>query len=101
MHTFTGYLDFKPEERHQTVAALRAVSERSRQDDGCVEYWWAEDVDTPCRFRFFECWTSEEAFVAHQAQPYEAAFMADHVSRITGADAKVLAVTEPRTAPDT
>ncbi len=98
MHALIGYLDFKPEERRQTVAALRAVSERSRQDDGCVDYWWAEDVGTPCRFRFFECWASEEAFRAHQAQPYEEAFMADHVPRITDADAYVLAVTDRRSA---
>ncbi len=98
MHALTGYLDFKPEERRQTVAALQTVGERSRRDDGCVDYWWAEDVDVPCRFRFFECWASEEAFQAHQAQPYEHAFMADHVSRITGADAHVLAGADRRSA---
>ncbi len=31
-----------------------------------------------------------EDFAAHQAQPYEVAFMEEHVSRITGADAHVL-----------
>ena len=98
MHALTGYLDFEPEERPRTVAALRAVGERSRRDDGCVDYWWAEDVDTPGRFRFFECWASEEAFRAHQAEPYEEVFMADHVSRITGAGAHVLAVSDRRSA---
>jgi quinol monooxygenase YgiN len=100
MHALTGYLDFKPEEREQTVAALQAVGELSRRDGGCVDYWWAEDVDAPGRFRFFECWTSEEAFQAHQAQPYEHTFMADHVSRIIGADAHVLALTHRRSALD-
>ena len=90
MHALTGYLDFRPEEREQTVAALRAVAERSRQDPGCVDYWWSEDVDRPSRFRFFECWETEEAFDSHQAQPYELEFHADHVSRIVGADAHVL-----------
>ncbi len=98
MHALTGYLDFEPAEREQTVAALRAVSERSRRDEGCVDYWWAEDLDRPCRFRFLEGWVSEEAFRAHQAQPYEEAFMADHVSRITGADAHGLAVSDRRSA---
>jgi quinol monooxygenase YgiN len=90
MHALTGYLDFPPEQREETVAALRAVSERSRRDPGCVDYWWSEDVDRPSRFRFFECWETEEAFDAHQAQPYELEFMTDHVSRIFGADAHVL-----------
>lgn len=94
MHTLTGYLDFRPEEREETVAALHAVTERSRQDPGCVEYWWSEDIDHPCRFRFFECWESQEAFDAHQAQPYEKEFMTDHVSRIVGADAMVMAIAD-------
>ncbi|MGH9079407.1 MAG: putative quinol monooxygenase [Acidimicrobiales bacterium] len=99
MPTLTGYLDLKPEEREQTVAALRAVSERSRRDDGYVQYWWAEDVETPCRFRSFECWASEEAFLPHQDQPYEHTFMADP-SRITGADARELAVADRRSTPE-
>jgi quinol monooxygenase YgiN len=96
LHALTGFLDFRPAERETTVAALGAVATRSRQDQGCVDYWWAEDLEHPCRFRFFECWESEEAFEAHQAQPYEQAFMTDHVSRIVGADAQVLAITARR-----
>jgi len=96
MHALTGYLDFRLEERDETVAALEAVTVRSRGDAGCVEYWWSEDLERPCRFRFFECWESEEAFDAHQAQPYERQFMAEHVSRIVGADAHVFAVADRR-----
>jgi quinol monooxygenase YgiN len=94
VHALTGFLEFDPNEREVTEEALIAVSLRSREDPGCVDYWWAEDVEHPCRFRFFECWESEEAFKAHQSQPYEAAFMSDHVSRIVGADAHVLTITD-------
>lgn len=90
MHALSGYLEFPPDRRDETLAALRAVSDRSRQDPGCIDYWWAEDVEHPDRFRFFECWSTLEAFEAHQAQPYESEFMAEHVSRITGFDAHVL-----------
>ena len=101
LHALTGYLDFAPDQREQTVAALKAVAARSRQDQGCVDYWWSEDLEQPGRFRFFECWESEEAFAAHQAQPYEHQFMTDHVSRIVGADAHVLdiAARAPSAAP--
>jgi quinol monooxygenase YgiN len=92
VHALTGFLEFHPDQRQETEAALVAISARSRQDPGCVDYWWAEDVEQPCRFRFFECWESEAAFQAHQAQPYEADFMNDHVSRIVGADAHVLTI---------
>ena len=94
LHALTGFLDFPPHQREETIAALKAVAARSRQDQGCVDYWWSEDVEQPSRFRFFECWESEEAFAAHQAQPYEHEFMTEHVSRIVGADAHVLAVAE-------
>jgi quinol monooxygenase YgiN len=79
VHAMSGYLEFPPDRREETVAAL-----------GCIDYWWAEDVEHPDRFRFFECWTTVEEFDAHQAQPYEATFMEEHVSRVTGADAYVL-----------
>jgi quinol monooxygenase YgiN len=52
----------------------------------------------PNRFRFFECWESLEAFEAHQAQPYETAFMTEHVARITGFDAHILDIPERRPA---
>lgn len=96
MHALTGYLDFPADRRDETIAALAEVTRLSREDDGCVEYWWSEDLEHPNRFRFFECWESIEAFDAHQGQPYEQAFMNDHVSHIIGADAQVLAVAERR-----
>jgi len=98
MHALSGYLDFRPGERAETVAALEAVTALSRADAGCVDYWWSEDLERPCRFRFFECWESEEAFDAHQAQPYEREFMNGRVSRIVGADAHVLTVSSRRPA---
>jgi quinol monooxygenase YgiN len=90
VHALSPYLEFPPDKRERTLAALRDVCTRSRQDPGCIDYWWAEDVEHPDRFRFFECWATVVDFDAHQAQPYEVAFMEEHVSRITGADAQVL-----------
>jgi len=98
MHALSGYLEFPPDQRELTLDALRDVCDRSSQDPGCVAYWWAEDVEHPNRFRFFECWATVEDFDAHQAQPYEKAFMAEHVSRITGADADVWDIAGRRSA---
>jgi quinol monooxygenase YgiN len=92
----TGWLEFRPDDHDWAVAGLVAVSERSRQDPGCVDYWWAEDVEHPHRFHFFECWESREQFESHRTQPYEDQFMADYVSRITGADAHEYEVTARR-----
>ena len=96
MHALCGYLEFPSDQRDLTLAALLDVCTRSRQDPGCIDYWWAEDVEHPNRFRFFECWETLEAFEAHQAQPYEATFMEEHVSRITGADAHILDIANRR-----
>ena len=96
MHALSGYLEFPEDQREVTLAALQEICTLSRQDPGCVDYWWAEDVERPNRFRFFECWDTVEAFDAHQAQPYELAFMADHVSRVTGFDAHILDIPERR-----
>lgn len=51
-------------------------------------------MDVPCRFRFFECWETEEQFAAHRDQPYEHEFMARFVNeRLVGADAWSYATT--------
>lgn len=96
MHALSGYLEFPEDQREVTLAALVDVTTRSRQDPGCVDYWWAEDVERPNRFRFFECWETVEQFEAHQAQAYEKRFHEEHVSRITGFDAHVLDIPERR-----
>ena len=96
MHALSGYLEFPEDQRETTLAALREVSTLSRLDPGCIDYWWAEDVEQANRFRFFECWATLEAYEAHQAQPYEAAFMSDHVARTVGFDAHNLDILERR-----
>ena len=43
------------------------MTEASRRDAGCLEYFWGEDLETPNTFRFFECWASQELFDAQIA----------------------------------
>jgi quinol monooxygenase YgiN len=93
MILLSGFIEYRPEDRAQVVAGLAEVATRSRADAGCIEYWWAEDVEVPNRFRFFECWESEETFAAHRDQPYEHEFMRTYVEgRAVGADAWSYAV---------
>ena len=94
----TGWLRFKPEDREDVLAGLVEVSGRSRQDPGCVDYWWAEAVGEANTFRFFECWDSEELFEAHRALPHEEAFMERYVTRVTGVDAHVYDADNRRSA---
>ena len=101
MILISGYLEYRPEERDEVIAGLVEVSKRSRDDPGCLDYWWAEDLETPSRFRFLECWESEEQFAAHRDQPYEHEFMERYVNnRVTGADALSYAPSSRRSAMD-
>src|SRR5437899_2529616 len=98
MHIVTGWLRFKPEDRDEVVAGLKEITALSRRDPGCVDYWWAEQVDEPNTFRFFECWESEEHFEAHRDLPHEHEFMERYVTRVTGADAHVYDADNRRSA---
>ena len=87
MLIIAGSLSFAPEDREDVLASLAEVTEHSRNDPGCVEYWWAEDLEEVGTFRFFECWESQEHFDVHIDAPHEHAFGARNLSRITGATA--------------
>jgi quinol monooxygenase YgiN len=93
MHIIAGSLSFAPEDREDVIASLVEITGLSKNDPGCVEYWWAEDLDQPNTFRFFECWESKELFDAHIAAPHEVAFGERNLSRIMGATATMFAAT--------
>lgn len=92
MVVITGFLDFPDLDREELLAGLTELTGLSRQDEGCIGYWWAEDTSRPMRFRFFECWESERHLAAHRAQPYEDDFIARFVSRASGAAAHIYEV---------
>jgi quinol monooxygenase YgiN len=85
-----GSLSFDPSDREDVITSLREITELSRADRGCVEYTWAEDLESANCFRFFECWETQELFDAHLAAPHEKAFGERNLTRITGATAQIL-----------
>jgi quinol monooxygenase YgiN len=87
MIVIAGSLSFDPADRNDVLASLAEVTEASRRDAGCLEYFWAEDLEAPNTFRFFECWASQEVLDAHLAAPHEVAFGERNLHRITGATA--------------
>jgi quinol monooxygenase YgiN len=87
MIIIAGSMSFDPAERDDVLASLAEVTEASRRDAGCVEYFWAEDVEAANTFRFFECWETRGHFDAHLAQPHEAAFAERNLGRMTAATA--------------
>jgi quinol monooxygenase YgiN len=87
MIIIAGSLSFDPSDRDDVLASLAEVTEASRRDPGCLEYFWGEDLEAPNTFRFFECWESQELLDSHLAQPHEIAFGERNLTRITGATA--------------
>ncbi len=87
MIIIAGSMTFDPADRDDVLASLAEVTEASRRDAGCVEYFWSEDLDAPNTFRFFECWESQETFDVHLTKPHEAAFAERNLGRMTAATA--------------
>ena len=87
MIIIAGSMRFAAADRDDVLASLTEVTEASRGDAGCVEYFWSEDLDAPNTFRFFECWESQALFEAHLALPHEAAFAERNLGRMTAATA--------------
>ncbi|MGA2302900.1 MAG: putative quinol monooxygenase [Acidimicrobiales bacterium] len=98
MIAVAGLLQFKPEDRQAVLDGLKEVVRRSRQDPGCIDYWWSEDIETADAFRFFECWESQELMDAHMAQPHTEDFMSRCVSRVTNVDAYAYQVSDRQSA---
>jgi quinol monooxygenase YgiN len=89
MLIIAGSMTFAAADREVVLAGLAEVTAASRRDTGCVEYWWAEDLDEPNTFRFYECWESKEMLDAHLAQPHETAFGENMLPLMTGATASM------------
>lgn len=77
-----------PEELHEEIrSVLVTLMQRSRQDDGCLEYHWSADLERPGAFQFFEAWSSTDAYERHRAADYEHEFMRAHAARAVSAAA--------------
>ena len=49
MIIIAGSLSFDPSDRDDVLASLAEVTEASRRDAGCLEYFWGEDLEAPTR----------------------------------------------------
>ena len=70
MILITGTILLESEnELEQVRAALVRRAERSRNDDGCIDYQFSLSLDNPREIRLVERWESEEKLQAHLAIP--------------------------------
>jgi quinol monooxygenase YgiN len=83
-------------ERDDLLKALVPLCEASLQEDGNVDYWWAEDVGRPGTFHVFEQWASDEAFDRHCQSPHYLAFMEGCLPRVKEVSASRHEISESR-----
>jgi len=70
----TGVIDLDPANHDAAVAAFTKMMKASLQDEGCVRYVFAADLEEPGRFHLSEEWASQAASDAHMTQPHMAEF---------------------------
>lgn len=54
-----------PDSRDEALDLIESLAERSRDEDGIIDYRVATDIDDPNRFRVFEQYEDEAAFDTH------------------------------------
>jgi quinol monooxygenase YgiN len=77
---------FSPEDYAAVEQYIPELTQLSRKDAGCVEYWWALSMDEPQTLRLFEVWESEESLQEHLSKPHEKKFMADYLPKILSSE---------------
>jgi quinol monooxygenase YgiN len=78
-----------PSERDRLVAAMAAMMEETRREEGCVVYTYAQDLADPNRFHLCEMWESLPPMERHIDAPHSARFVATlgETARITAVKA--------------
>ncbi len=89
MIVIAASLPINPENRDAAIEASVKMARATREEPGCIEYAFHQDLEDPNRFHVFEKWESGEALEAHFKTPHMAAFQAVAGDFIKGpADAK-------------
>ena len=72
MLVITGIITVESESEIEPVkAALCRRAEKSRQDDGNIDYAFSQNLENPKEIRLIEKWESEELLNAHLEIPDE------------------------------
>ena len=75
--TIVADIHAKPERLDEVKAALLALIEPTRAEEGCVNYDLHQDNNDPAHFLFYENWASSESFRAHEKSAHLNTFLKD------------------------
>jgi quinol monooxygenase YgiN len=69
--TLTATLYVKPEKRDALIELLSSFVDRSRSEEGCVDYHFHNNLEDPNMFYFYENWAKRADFERHIALDYQ------------------------------
>jgi quinol monooxygenase YgiN len=69
-------LELAPEDIAPFTARLPDLAARTRAEEGCFEYIFAQDLLEPNLIQVTECWESQAALEAHRTTEHFQTFMA-------------------------
>lgn len=69
-YTVLAIMNAKPGKEQALREMLSSLVEPTRQEEGCINYYLHESVDTPGEFMFYENWVSQEAHEFHRQTPH-------------------------------
>lgn len=85
MLVIAASLPIKAERLEKVIEAAITMARATREEAGCIEYGFYQDLEDPNRIHVFEKWESGEALSAHFATPHMATFQAAIGDAIAGA----------------
>jgi quinol monooxygenase YgiN len=68
--TIVADITAAPEFEAEVIAAIEAVVEGTRTEEGCISYDVYKDVNNSLRFTFIEHWKSREAIELHNSSAH-------------------------------
>ena len=74
--TVIAHLVARPDKVKDAKRAMVSLIERTRSEQGCIDYNLHQDSDNPVEFTFYENWMSREAWEHHMEMPYLQEFVA-------------------------
>lgn len=60
----------KPQFSAEFVVEVKKLVEGSRQENGCIQYDFNQDINDPNTYIFTEKWQSKQAIEQHNAEPH-------------------------------
>jgi len=77
-------LPIDPDERREALAMMSDFAERSRAEDGIIDYRVATDIDDSSLLRFVEQYEDETAFDTHMQTDHVQKFMSELPDLLAG-----------------